>query len=171
MTLDTPPAPTLRGALAAHLAEIGTLTDPAWRSAVEVVPRHVFVPEFHRQQPSGEWETVTEATPDYLTDVYADMSLTTQLTDGRPTSSSSQPDLMLTMLEVLSVEDGMTVLEIATGSGYTGLTPGDDRRRPWLPPVFSGALMAPATLALCAGGRAPPSGAGPGQGPCCAGSR
>ena len=108
MTLDTKPAPTLRGALAAHLAEIGTVTDPAWRSAVEVVPRHVLVPEFYRQQPSGEWETVTEDTPDYLTDVYADMSLTTQLTDGKPTSSSSQPDLMLTMLESLSVDDGMT---------------------------------------------------------------
>ncbi|WP_034086969.1 methyltransferase domain-containing protein [Streptacidiphilus albus] len=118
MTLDTTAASALRGALAAHLTESGTLTDPAWRRAVETVPRHVFVPEFLRQQPSGVWEAVAEGRPGYLEEVYADVSLTTQVTDGRATSSSSQPDLMLTMLEALSVDEGMTVLEIATGSGY-----------------------------------------------------
>lgn len=34
--------------LAGRLAEGGVLGDPAWRAAVEAVPRHVFVPRFYR---------------------------------------------------------------------------------------------------------------------------
>ncbi|WP_225447893.1 methyltransferase domain-containing protein [Streptacidiphilus sp. P02-A3a] len=117
MTLDDTAA-VLRAVLSTQLVGAGTITDPAWARVVSTVPRHTFVPEFFRQRPDGAWETVHDRMPGYLEAVYADGSLTTQLTAGVPTSSSSQPDLMLTMLEALEVADGMRVLEVATGSGY-----------------------------------------------------
>lgn len=117
MTFDAT-ATVLRAALSAQLVEAGTIIDPAWARAVSTVPRHAFVPEFFRQRANGTWETVCNRMPGYLEAIYSDLSLTTQLTGGFPTSSSSQPDLMLTMLEALDVGDGMRVLEVATGSGY-----------------------------------------------------
>jgi methyltransferase of ATP-grasp peptide maturase system len=69
----------------------------------------------------------------WLRRVYSDDTLITQLdgdeqawktavatgsVTGVPTSSSSQPALMATMLEALDIEDGQRVLEIGTGTGY-----------------------------------------------------
>lgn len=98
--------------------------DPAWRAAFTEVPRHVFVPMFHRHDGS----TVDRARPDqheeWLTAVYRDESLTTQLVtipgNGLvvPTSSSTRPSLMARMLGMLDVADGQSVLEIGTGTGY-----------------------------------------------------
>ncbi|MBW1604527.1 protein-L-isoaspartate(D-aspartate) O-methyltransferase [Streptomyces sp. JJ66] len=110
-------AASLRGALAQRLAEDGSIRSPQWRAAVADVPRHVFVPAFFRQV-RGEWERVSADDPGYLTAVYGDHPLTTQLTAGRPTSSSSQPSLMVEMLEALDVRDGDRVGEVATGTGY-----------------------------------------------------
>ena len=107
-----------RARLVEHLDAIGALHDPAWRHAVSVVPRHRLVPEFYRREPFGRWRTVTRDSPDYLPGIYADQPLTTQLTDGNPTSSSSQPGLMLPILEALEVGDATRVLEVATGTGY-----------------------------------------------------
>lgn len=107
----------LRTALAQQLTDSGALRSPEWRRAVEQTPRHVYVPEFHRQVQGG-WETVTADSPGYFDAVYGDMALTTQVVDGRATSSSSQPSLMLGMLEALGVEDGDRVGEAATGTGY-----------------------------------------------------
>ncbi|QNP67834.1 methyltransferase domain-containing protein [Streptomyces genisteinicus] len=67
----------------------------------------------------GAWEPVTWGDPGYLDDVYSDAALTTQLDEhGVPTSSSSQPSLMLTMLEALDVRDGQRVYELGAGTGY-----------------------------------------------------
>jgi len=101
-----------------YLTASGALTDPTWKRAVARVPRHAFVPAFQQRQPGGGWHSVTRDTPGYLSGVYADRPLTTQLTDGQPTSSSSQPSLMVMMLEALDVTDGSRVLEVATGTGY-----------------------------------------------------
>ncbi len=57
---------------------------------------------------------------------YSDIYFVTQVDDGatgwpangRASSSSSMPSVMLTMLDALDVEDGMRVLEIGTGTGY-----------------------------------------------------
>jgi protein-L-isoaspartate O-methyltransferase len=107
----------LRGALARRLDDDGVLRSRAWRAAVEDTPRHVFVPEFFRQV-RGEWVAVRAGDDGYDEGVYGDVALTTQVIDGRPTSSSSQPSLMVEMLEGLGVEDGQRVGEVATGSGY-----------------------------------------------------
>ncbi|MBX6769030.1 MAG: methyltransferase domain-containing protein, partial [Actinomadura rubrobrunea] len=94
--------------LAAQLAEQGALTDPAWRRAVEAVPRHVFVPGVS------------------LVLVYSDATLVTQHKQhpDQPgfawaTSSSTRPGFTLRLLHLLDIADGMDVLEIGTGTGYT----------------------------------------------------
>ncbi|WP_159048571.1 methyltransferase domain-containing protein [Streptomyces sp. NRRL F-4489] len=92
--------------------------DAEWRKAVEVVPRHLLVPFFYRQDGAVEWRRVRAEDPGFLAAVYSDTALTTQVIDGVPTSSSSQPSLMLQMLGALDVRDGDRVLEIATGTGY-----------------------------------------------------
>jgi methyltransferase of ATP-grasp peptide maturase system len=101
------------------------------------VPRHVFVPEFFRwtDGPNGVtlWAPVSgDHGPDrWLELAYRDETWVTQLdrhitphdvtepVSGDPTSSSTLPGLVVRMLEALDVADGMTVLEIGTGTGYS----------------------------------------------------
>ncbi|MHA6618898.1 methyltransferase domain-containing protein [Pseudonocardia sp. DLS-67] len=109
--------------LAQQLADRGVLNDPAWRAAVEAVPRHVFVPRFYRQRPDGEWSETTADDGGWLDAVYENKPLVTAVArtanGARVTvSSSSQPSLMVEMLAVLDVHDGHRVLEIGTGTGY-----------------------------------------------------
>lgn len=104
----------LRIALADELEAKGDLTDPAWRKVFERVPRHAFVPEFWLAPD----RRVTYADDDWLSLVYRDDVLVTQLTSGVATSSSTAPGLMLAMLHALDLRDDMSVLEVATGTGY-----------------------------------------------------
>jgi protein-L-isoaspartate(D-aspartate) O-methyltransferase len=54
-----------------------------------------------------------------LDDVYRDRAVVTHRgADGVAISSSSQPSLMVRMLEQLEVAPGMAVLEVGTGTGY-----------------------------------------------------
>ncbi|MFD5654157.1 methyltransferase domain-containing protein [Streptomyces sp. NPDC127039] len=90
-----------------------------WINAFTTVPRHVFVPRFYRQDTAGAWQSVAREDPGYLEAVYSDDALTTQLDDHDvPTSSSSQPSVMLRMLEALGADGGNQVLELGTGTGY-----------------------------------------------------
>ncbi|MFK4099632.1 ATP-grasp peptide maturase system methyltransferase [Streptomyces sp. NPDC019531] len=131
-------AVSLRRQLADHLEKGGWLRSPEWRAAVENVPRHVFIPRFYRESDAPgvtTWEPVTPATAghaEWLRLVYTDETWMTQF-DGRdidwtdphpvsnttPTSSSTLPSLVARMLEDLDVHEGMTVLEIGTGTGYS----------------------------------------------------
>src|SRR5215470_17283819 len=113
-------------ALAGKLAADGDLRTAQWRAAVCAVPRHDLVPRYYEQ----EGATYKLVTPDYgvsrqawLDLVYSDTTLITAVVadpSGRqvPVSSSTKPDLMVRMLEVLDVHDGHRVLEIGTGTGY-----------------------------------------------------
>lgn len=112
--------------LASELTAAGIITDPAWRQAVETVPRHVFLPEFwvhtgEEGEPRRGYRYTRES-QGYLDAVYSDDTLVTQHIekDGFEwaTSSSTAPSLMLRMLHDLDVSEGMTVLEIGTGTGY-----------------------------------------------------
>lgn len=90
-----------------------------WADAFASVPRHLFVPRFHQQDSTGTWQPLTRSDPAYLETVHSDTALTTQLDErGVPTSSSSQPSIMLAMLEALDVSEGHRVLELGTGTGY-----------------------------------------------------
>ncbi|MFC8075167.1 ATP-grasp peptide maturase system methyltransferase [Streptomyces sp. NPDC057307] len=133
-------APRLREAMAKALAQDGVLADPAWRRAVETVPRHRFVPGFYL--PAGErdgqgltvWEPVTAALDHgrWLAAAYSDTTLITQFDGdepdwthpavrhgGAPTSSSTLPSLVVRMWADAEITEGQTVLEIGTGTGYS----------------------------------------------------
>lgn len=128
----------LRAALVEQLADAGVLRSERWRRAFERVPRHVFVPRVFLDRNADGWFVpldggLPECREEWLRAVYSDDTLITQLdgdeqawktavaegsVTGVPTSSSSQPALMATMLEALDVEDDQRVLEIGTGTGY-----------------------------------------------------
>lgn len=108
--------------LAALLAERGDLHVREWHDAVAAVPRHVLVPTVYQQDDTGHWRVVDTASPEGLDLIYSPATLVTSLVerDGyqEPVSSSTKPDLMVRMLELLDVRNGNKVLEIGTGSGY-----------------------------------------------------
>ncbi|MBF6052820.1 methyltransferase [Streptomyces eurocidicus] len=124
-----------RRALADRLQEQGELAHPAWRAAVEAVPRELFLrPGVFLPTDDGRWQPVTPLTtkPEQWVGIaYSDQSLVTQLDGhltadqadgpvaGFPTSSSTVPATVVAMLEALEVEDGQKALEIGTGTGYS----------------------------------------------------
>lgn len=125
----------LRHRLADQLTASGDLRSDAWRTAVETVPREIFVPQYFRFHPMADkpatWDPVTVGGELVLAEIYSDDSLVTQLdgsrrpvdTEGRvtgtPTSSATMPSLVVRMWEHLLVDDGNQVLEVGTGSGYS----------------------------------------------------
>lgn len=133
-------AQRLREAMAEALAEDGVLADPAWRQAVETVPRHRFVPGFYLPAVERDghgltvWEPVTAGLDHgrWLAAAYSDTTLITQFDGdepdwtrpaarhgGAPTSSSTLPSLVVRMWADAEVTEGHTVLEIGTGTGYS----------------------------------------------------
>ncbi|RAY12192.1 protein-L-isoaspartate(D-aspartate) O-methyltransferase [Actinomadura craniellae] len=113
------------------LAEQGDLLDPAWRAALNAVPRHLFAP-------IRAWAMPDSDEPDHLIDravspaawwdaVYSDTAIITQIDDGRSdpthagtyTSSCSAPGTVMNFLHALALRDDDRVLEIGTGTGWT----------------------------------------------------
>ncbi|MFF8322918.1 ATP-grasp peptide maturase system methyltransferase [Streptomyces bobili] len=133
-------AERLRETMAKALAADGVLAEPGWRAAIERVPRHRFVPGFYLpaderdEQGLTVWEPVT-AESDYgrwLAAAYSDTTLIAQFNGdepdwkqpavrhgGAPTSSSTLPSLVVRMWTDADVQEGHTVLEIGTGTGYS----------------------------------------------------
>ncbi len=112
--------------LARELTAAGALTDPALRRALVNAPRHAFLPEFYAGGPQAGRRTggsCTEESHGYLDLVYSDDTLVTQYIERHDwlwaTSSSTRPSLMLRMLHELHLAEGLTVLEVGTGTGYT----------------------------------------------------
>ncbi|WP_255404915.1 hypothetical protein [Nocardiopsis sp. JB363] len=76
----------------------------------------------------GHRVAVARLHPSWSRWVYDDVSVLTQVDDGHPcypdgrgeraTSSTSQPSLVIEMLQALNVGEGMSVLEIGTATGY-----------------------------------------------------
>ncbi|WP_406277856.1 ATP-grasp peptide maturase system methyltransferase [Embleya sp. NBC_00896] len=141
---STPDAIALRRRLAHALVEAGHIHTPAWRTAVEAVPREAFACEWFTRSDTDQGTLWTPVTGDAATldTIYTDVTLVTQLDEvrpsdapgpvyGSPTSSSTLPSLVVGMLEDLRVGDTDRVLEIGTGTGYsTALLThrlGDDR--------------------------------------------
>src|SRR5258705_1075533 len=76
------------------------ITDPRVEAAFRAVPRHLFLSSLAPEE------------------AYRNVAIPTKLVDGEAVSSSSQPEIMATMLEQLGLEPGHTVLEIGAGTGY-----------------------------------------------------
>lgn len=112
-----------REALLRSLVADGVLSDPAWRAAFFAVPRELFVPYYFISTSVGQ-ERRWRDDPDprgrarWQEGAYEDVPLAIRLRDGELLSSSSQPSLMAAMLDALRVRDGMSVLEVGTGSGW-----------------------------------------------------
>jgi methyltransferase of ATP-grasp peptide maturase system len=120
-----------RVGMVARLRREGWLRSAEWIAAFGAVPREVFVRRFFGRTTEG-WVAVGDGDPDWLAAAYSVDSLVTQLDGddarwfaarrepqrGTPTSSSSDPGLMASMLEALEVRDGGRVLEVGTGTGY-----------------------------------------------------
>jgi protein-L-isoaspartate O-methyltransferase len=118
--------------LADALEESGDLRSAHWRAAVEDTPRHEFVPYYYRNEGGSPtiWRRLESADgAEWLEPIYTNSTLVTHLDPstvrrhsegftGFPTASSTQPSLMVRMLEALTIEPDHTVLEIGTGTGY-----------------------------------------------------
>ncbi|OIJ92222.1 methyltransferase [Streptomyces sp. MUSC 14] len=123
----------LRGSLADELVSHGQLADAALRSAVEEVPRELFLGDVVYRPDGTQWVPANRAGIDedeWLHMVYSDTTWVTQVEGvhadqasgpitGRPTSSSTLPSLVVRMLEIADLRDGDKVLEIGTGTGYS----------------------------------------------------
>lgn len=122
----------LRRGLVADLRKSGDLRSPGWASAVEAVPRNVFLGKrVYRQTPDGSWEPFDRADVEpgtWLELAYRNETLVTQIEGrgdhegpvvGSPTSSSTLPGLVVRMLEDAAIGEGDRVLEIGTGTGYS----------------------------------------------------
>lgn len=112
--------------LARQLTEAGHLP-PSWRDAFIRVDRKRFIPDRVWVRGEGGYEPVNRRTDPgrWNALVYDDRALVTQVEDDGaavtasvPSSSASMPRVVATMLDVLAVTDGMTVLEVGTGTGY-----------------------------------------------------
>src|SRR3989442_13842516 len=93
-------APALHRALVDALVRRGAITDSRVEAAFRAVPRHLFLPRVP------------------LEEVYRDQAIPTKTINGEAVSSSSQPEIMATMLEQLGLAPGHRVLEVGAGTGY-----------------------------------------------------
>ncbi|MBB1245829.1 methyltransferase [Streptomyces durbertensis] len=123
-----------RRRLADLLASKGALRTPWLRAAVEAVPREQFLKPGVFIDGGRVWRPVTALGPEpeeWLMLAYTPDTLTTQLdghltadkcrepVSGVPTSSSTDPTTVVSMVESLDLEVGHSVLEIGTGTGYS----------------------------------------------------
>lgn len=104
--------------LADALRDSGALSAD-WESTFRSTPRDLFTPDriFH----DGEWIDRAEHPGHWAELVSSDLALVTQVYDGSetPSSSSSMPTVVTQMLRHLDATDGMRVLELGTGTGWT----------------------------------------------------
>jgi protein-L-isoaspartate O-methyltransferase len=126
----------LRARMVEQLVATRAIRSAEWRQAALEVPRHVFIPTIYSDNPGEDGITrYVRANADLSVSLaYQDRTWATQLDNGASdpgaeplaataTSSSTAPSAVLAMLEDLDVADGMRVLELGTGTGYSTALP------------------------------------------------
>ncbi|MET8692782.1 methyltransferase domain-containing protein [Streptomyces bauhiniae] len=118
---------------AAGLATEATHPGSRWWEPLRATPRHVFVPRWYTAD-AGGWTCVDGPADEraWVEAAFTDTTLVTRVgavhaddvpgghrVTGRPTSSSTLPGLVVSMLEHARVVPGTRVLDLATGSGYS----------------------------------------------------
>jgi protein-L-isoaspartate(D-aspartate) O-methyltransferase len=101
--------------------ERGLLHSASVEAAFRQVPRHRLLETFYRlgeQEPERVEFDPKNPRPEHLEIIYSDEALVTRFSPSMPTSSTSQPSLMVNMLELLELSPGLKVLEIGAGTGY-----------------------------------------------------
>lgn len=92
------------------------------RQALLAVPRHRLLTGFYRWEGGRPiWVPLDPHAPtdEDLKEIYANTPVVIKVSpDGFPLSSSSEPVLVVSMLELLELEPGMNILEIGAGTGY-----------------------------------------------------
>jgi protein-L-isoaspartate O-methyltransferase len=113
----------------------GEVTDPMsrWRPLVASTPRHIFVPNWWHWTDSAGWTACAGDADErrWLDAAYGDRTLITRLgtahadhakpgdhPSGRPTSSATQPGLVVQMYRHAGLTDDADILDVGTGSGY-----------------------------------------------------
>lgn len=121
---------------AGRLADKVADPDSRWLATVAGVPRHQLVPRWWERDAAGSDWVLRDGFSDpegWMRAAYSDRSLVTKVgtlyadcaqvgdrADGRPTSSATMPSLVVRMLRHGRLGDGLSVLDLGTGSG--GLT-------------------------------------------------
>jgi protein-L-isoaspartate(D-aspartate) O-methyltransferase len=105
----------------------GAIHSPAVERAFRTVPRHRLLETFfHRPLDAADFTTVhhdpVRPRPEDLELIYSDTALGTRLVERfgarLPASSTSQPSLVASMLELLNLTHSLKVLEVGAGTGY-----------------------------------------------------
>jgi protein-L-isoaspartate O-methyltransferase len=118
---------------AATLADEVTHPQSRWSDAVRSTPRHLFVPRWWESTPDGAALRDGPSDPAaWMRAAYSDTTLVTRLgalhadhakSDDRPewwpSSSSTLPSLVVQMFRHARPDEGMDVLDVGTGSGYS----------------------------------------------------
>jgi protein-L-isoaspartate O-methyltransferase len=118
------------------LADKAAANAAEWHEAVSATPRHLLVPRWWERipnSPAEEWELVAHAedATARIAAAYSDETLVTRVgplhadhakpdekATGSPTSSSTLPGLIVSMMHRLNANPGHKVLDVGTGSGY-----------------------------------------------------
>ncbi|MFJ9694730.1 protein-L-isoaspartate O-methyltransferase [Kitasatospora sp. NPDC101183] len=90
-----------------------------WEKTFRTTPRDLFTPD--RILSEDEWIDRAERADHWAELVTSDLALVTQVYDRTetPSSSSSMPTVVAQMLRHLDVAEGMRVLEVGIGTGWT----------------------------------------------------
>ncbi|MFE7114451.1 methyltransferase domain-containing protein [Streptomyces sp. NPDC057654] len=118
---------------AAALADEVTHPESRWHDAVRSTPRHLFVPRWWEKRYYGPTLCDGPTAPDaWMKAAYSDRTLITRLgalhadhatlggrADWWPSSSSTLPSLVVQMLRHARPQEGMDLLDVGTGSGYS----------------------------------------------------
>ncbi|MDQ0836087.1 protein-L-isoaspartate O-methyltransferase [Streptomyces achromogenes] len=118
---------------AAGLARTAVHPASPWQGPVLATPRHMCVPRWYAAGPGGwtpadgpadetVWAHAAYTDQTLVTrvgPVHADHAADGQAVAGRPTSSSTLPSLVVSMLTHAQLLEGQALLDVATGSGYS----------------------------------------------------